>query len=215
MPSLSSEPFPHIIDDHLFHWWEEIHPAFQSWPAPDWPGWHAVYDSQQQRKRACDRWADFPAPIARLLCRMLTLPLPQWFGLDAVPDGGLYGAGMHSIISGGMVQVHLDHDRHPRLDLERKATAILYLSTLEEGDGGQLELWPSDDTGPVGSPTLIRPGAGRLVAFPTTDRSYHAVRPVAPAFPPGLVRASLAVYFYGPPTGQPERPRAKFVTVGA
>ena len=67
----------------------------------------------------------------------------------------------------------LCHD--DRLD-SRAVAFILYLTDVEEGEGGELVLYPSDNGTPQrDGATKILPQANRLVWFEVTEKSFHEV----------------------------------------
>lgn len=203
---IGTHPFFHMVQDDYFPR-EDVSAALSAWPHMA-PGW-VTYDTPQQRKRTLHDWGVFPAAIRSLLGRMLLLPVADWLGLSGsvVPDATLWGAGLCVMRQGDELALHLDHHTHPRLGLERRANAILFLtSQVYEEEGGELELWPAD----LSSPVRIRPLAGRLVVWRAGDTSYHSVRRLS-GWPAGALRATLSVYFYGPPTGEPRRPQALFL----
>lgn len=180
--------------------------AAAEWPAPDWPGWTARYDSPLERKLAANDWQTMPPACRALLAQMLTLDVNALLaGLPAgtIPDATLYGGGMHTMARGGHLDLHLDCDRHPRLGLERRANAILFLGDWQREWGGAFELHGA-------TRAEVCPLKGRLLVFETTDVSVHGV-PLPIQCPPDVQRKSLAVYWWGPPRGPGKRPRAQFV----
>lgn len=179
-----------------------VRAAAKSWPAPDWPNWHAVYASEHQRKRACNRWEDMPEPCRRLLGEMLFLDVSPFGTL--VPDMGLWGGGMHDMGRGDEVGLHLDADAHRLTGLARRLNAILFLSPVWQEWGGQLELWNAQKTRPV---ARLSPVPGRLVLFACGDDTWHAVTPLT--CPPDVRRMTLACWWYGPPASG-ARSRAQF-----
>lgn len=181
--------------------------AAEAWPASDWPGWHAVYQSQQQRKRACNRWEDMPAPCRQLLSEMMFLD-PAAFALGLlVPDTGLWGGGMQEMGAGDVLGLHLDADTHALSGMHRAVNAILFLTPdWREEWGGNLELWSEDKSRRVAS---IAPVFNRLVLFAATDTSWHGI-PQPLACPADAKRKTLACWWYGPPQGKARRQRAAF-----
>lgn len=189
---------------------ELIRDAGTFWPAPDDPAW-VRYDSVIEKKRALHHWKKIPDPCKRLLQLMLAL-LPEKIGFerDLFSDMGLYGGGLHEHGPGEFLSGHLDADRHPETGMERRLNALLFLDDWHEDWGGHLELWSADRRTCT---DRILPAAGRLVLFATTDTSYHQVARVT--CPEGILRRSLAVYWWGLPPNRPgKRPRAQFVHLG-
>ena len=197
--------FRHAVLDDVFSA-DAIRAAAAAWPTPDWPGWHAVYQTTEQRKRACNQWEDMPEPCRRLLAEMLFLDVSAFAAGPLVPDAGLWGGGMHSLSDGGEVGLHLDASVHKLNGLARRLNAILFVSAeWREEWGGELELWDSTKTRPL---VTIAPSPGRLVLFACGDDTWHRVRRVT--CPPDVRRKTLACWWYGPPTGERLRERAQF-----
>lgn len=182
--------------------------AADAWPDAGWHGWGAVYDSEHQKKRAANCWEDMPAPCKQLLSEMLFLDVSQ-FGLGAlIPDVSLWGGGMHSLSSGGVVGMHLDASHHRQVGLARRLNAILFLNEgWQNGWGGSLQLWDEGRTRPT---VEIYPQFRRLVLFASNETSWHAVTPVT--CPAGTQRKTLASWWYSRAKGQVSRPQAHFLT---
>jgi len=110
-----------------------------------------------------------------------------------IPDPHYFGGGLHQIEPGGYLTVHADFNRHPRLQLDRRLNALLYLNQeWKEEWGGYLELWDATMSHAV---VKVAPAFNRLVVFETTDFSFHGhPDPLQP--PPGFHRRSLALYYY-------------------
>ncbi len=110
-----------------------------------------------------------------------------------IPDPDFLGGGFHTIANGGHLNVHADFNFHPRMKLERRINALLYLNRdWENAYGGALELWDSDMTECKKSVTPI---FNRLVVFNTTSSSYHG-NPEPVNHPAGVMRRSVALYYY-------------------
>ena len=118
-------------------------------------------------------------------------------GIDGlVPDPYFFGGGIHLIERGGYLKVHADFSLHPKLHIDRRLNAIIYLNkNWGLTYGGNLELWDESMERCVRS---IEPVFGRLVLFRTTGASYHG-HPDPLNTPAGVSRRSLALYYY---TGQ-------------
>lgn len=182
-----------------------VRAAAQSWPAPDWPGWHAVYASEHQRKRACNRWEDMPEPCRRLLGEMLFLDVSAFADSPLIPDMGLWGGGMQDMGGGEWLSKHLDADHHKLSGLSRRLNAILFISPeWQESWGGELELYNAEGKRSL---VTIAPSPGRLMLFACGDDTWHAVRLLTPSG--GVRRMTLACWWYGRPQ-QRSRDRAQF-----
>lgn len=161
--------------------------ARAEWPSVDWPVWFR-YDDSHQRKRAAWELGKMPLACRHLIGLMSRCPPAP----NLTPDLSLYGGGMHFMVPGDYVRVHLDADAHRQLGLERLWSTMLYLETC---DGGELQ---------IGS-TLIRPHPGLLCSFECGQDAYHSVAEVR-----GGSRMSLALFWFGDPLPVSQRERAEF-----
>ncbi len=197
---ICTSPFPHLIRDD---WLDasELATVNGAWPARDWAGWHR-YDHVYHQKATSDLTAPIPTAIAAILARLAAEPM-GYFAVGAVPDLSLYGAGLHEIGSDGRVDTHLDAELHPRLNLARVVSALLYVhEEWQPGWGGELVLIGTEEAN-----KQIEPRPGRLVAFATRG-AWHAVEAVR--CPVGHARRALALFWYAPLTGGEKRTTAHF-----
>lgn len=218
----TAEPFPHtVIDDFLPE--SVLRQLIDEFPAPDDVTWR-TYASNNEVKLALEDEALIPTPHVQVLrglnSQVFIDFLEKLSGISGlIPDPHLRGAGIHQILTGGMLKVHADFDLHPLMLVHRRINVILYLNEdWADAYGGKLELWDEKMTGPLQS---IAPVANRLLVFLTTDRSYHG-HPDPLACPPDRSRKSMAWYFYtstggdvartGHSTIWRERPGEKLIT---
>ncbi len=202
-----------VIDNHFPP--DLLAEAAAAWPAPDWPRWYRYQREDEAGKLTCADRAEMPNACNQLLARLIVgrWPLVREFA-DAEPDRTLHGAGMHCMLPGAHLGVHLDASHHPVTGLQRVVNGLLYLGEWHPEWGGELELWnacPQEDAfvrdGLVAD-AVIEPRHGRLVLFRADDMSLHGVRKVT--CPEGFVRKSLALYWYAPTVEPITRPRAHF-----
>ena len=110
-----------------------------------------------------------------------------------IPDPHFEGGGLHQITPGGYLKVHVDFNRHSRLNLDRRINLLIYLNKdWQEEYGGNLELW---DRNVSTCHRKILPIFNRCVIFNTNDFSYHG-HPDPLTCPEGRTRKSLALYYY-------------------
>jgi hypothetical protein len=208
---LSAEPFPHLVLDNFVPeaMLRKVAAGFDEVPDVAW----VRYDDLDERgKRACNN-LDAMQPACRDFLAALTGPtaatICQWLtGIDGlVSDATLYGGGLHVTEPGGFLGVHLDNERHPATGLARRLNLIVYCTDWspaggwQDDWGGHLELWDRACTRVV---KRIAPLFNRAVLFETSQHSYHGhTQPLA--CPAGLLRKSLAVYYWSP-----WRARARF-----
>lgn len=203
----SAEPFRHVVvDDFLPR--EVLRALVDTYPGPDDVAWHR-YDAVTQVKLACEDEAVLP-PVHRQVLRELNGQafltfLEALTGTEGLlPDPWFRGGGLHQIRPGGLLKVHADFNMHPRLHVERRLNALLYLNEdWQEAYGGALELWDREATHAV---RKVYPLANRLVVFATDDDSNHG-HPDPLACPPDRSRRSMAWYYYTAPRGR-RAPRA-------
>lgn len=135
------------------------------WPALDSDVWHR-YSGSMGEKLATLHWRLLPAEAWPVVSEI------GWHMVSHYPnakiDWRLHGAGLHEIRQGGSLPRHLDGERHPRTGQARWISAVLFVDTLEPGQGGQLV---------IEDKAMIRPQAGTLVMFETPDQ-WHEVLPV-------------------------------------
>ena len=112
---------------------------------------------------------------------------------DLIADPGLYGGGVHRILSGGKLSVHADYNFHPVTKLHRRVNLLLYLNKdWKEEWGGDLQLWNKDMSMCV---KKILPIFNRAVIFNITSDAYHG-HPGPLKSPEGIDRLSFALYYF-------------------
>jgi Rps23 Pro-64 3,4-dihydroxylase Tpa1-like proline 4-hydroxylase len=191
----SVEPFAHtVIDDFLPP--EVLDGVLAEFPAPG-ERWRRL-SSANQAKLAAQRENQFGKQTRDVLrecnsagCLHFLETLTGIQGL--IPDPHLEGGGLHQIERGGFLKVHVDFNKHPRLNLDRRVNLIVYLNKdWKEEYNGHLELWDRTMSRCV---SKILPIFNRAVVFNTTGYAYHG-HPERLTCPPGRTRKSLALYYY-------------------
>jgi hypothetical protein len=193
--TVQPKPFPHVVCDGLFEqeWLEDVAAEF---PPVDDRCW-SRFDNDRERKSAC-AMVSAMGPRTRELLQVLCSP--EWCealgDLFGVPEmtADLYGGGMHMIMTGGMLDVHVDFNRHHNLN--RRVNQLLYLNDgYEDAYGGQLMLGKHREVS-------IAPVMNRLCAFATSETSWHGhPHPWRGRQP----RKSIAVYYYSPEPAEDAR----------
>jgi len=191
------QPFPHLVIDGLFP------DALLDAVVDEAPGrdersnWVEWSDENSVKRGLREDWT--MGPTTRLLLTQFNSAAFVNFleGLTGIagliPDPHFFGGGLHAIERGGYLRIHADFNHYPRLDLQRRVNALLYLNRdWEEEWGGHLELW---DRTLSRREAMIAPLFNRLVVFATTDTAYHG-HPNPLETPPGIARRSLALYYY-------------------
>jgi hypothetical protein len=191
----AAKPFHYVvIDDFLAaDFAEEILAAY---PTPTGGAWEDTAYIHQRKKLTLNK--DFPAPIddffrmtaseefrnlVSSICRIPAL----------IADPGLTGGGLHQILNGGYLDVHVDYNFHPRTKEHRRLNLLLYLNKDWRREyEGYLEFWDMNERRQIEN---VAPVFNRAVIFETNEVSYHG-HPRKLNLPPDVTRKSLAVYYY-------------------
>lgn len=201
----ANAPFPHIVFDdfiipHLLDTVLDEFPDLQSLQ-------NKVEFAQQKQIKLASLGSSELSPAARHLVNSLNSDvfleyLQELTGIEEtlISDPYLSGGGYHEIKTGGVLKVHADFNKHPRLNLDRRLNLLLYLNKNWERDwGGILELYDHRD---LSSPVVtVAPTFNRCVIFTTTSFTYHG-HPDKVLCPPDVSRKSIALYYFS--TGRPE-----------
>jgi hypothetical protein len=194
---LAGHPFPHVVIDGLVPD-DLLDEVVRESPGADLQeNWVRWTDDNSVKRGLRDDWT--MGPTTRLLLNQCNSAafvnfLEDLTGITGlIPDPHYFGGGLHTIERGGYLRVHADFNHYPRLNLERRINALLYLNRDWQDEwGGHLELW--DET-LSRREAMIAPLFNRMVIFATTDTAYHG-HPNPLTCPPGVARRSLALYYY-------------------
>jgi len=198
----SNKPFPHIyFDDFLPTRAAEA--ALREFPEPKEIKWDE-FNRPKERKLAFDAVERLPRSVREVMYFLNSRPMLRFLevltGIDGViPDPYYVGGGLHQIKPGGNLEVHVDFNRHAKLQLDRRINLLLYLNKdWKEEYGGHFELWNREMTA---AEQKILPVFNRCAIFSTTEFSYHG-HPTPLSCPPDRTRKSMATYYYS--NGRPE-----------
>jgi len=200
---VSAAPFPHIVIDNFMDP-AILDEALGDFPSPDTFDFYK-YDNPLEKKLAFDRLSRLPRSISDILVSMNSSLfirfLEELTGIDGIiPDPYYRGGGIHQILPGGKLDVHIDFNKHQKLRLDRRLNVLIYLNKdWKESYGGHFELWKGHREN--GNHVLesceerVLPIFNRFVCFSTSENSYQG-HPVPLACPEGWSRKSLATYYY-------------------
>ena len=191
-----AQPFPHVvIDDFLPELiLENILTEFPKAGDIDWQ----KFENKAEKKLANKQENNMGDHTRSLLYQLNSSTfigfLENLTGIKGIiPDPHFEGGGLHQIEKGGYLKMHVDFNRHTKLNLDRRLNLLLYLNKdWQEEYGGYLELWDKEITQ---CEKKILPIFNRLVIFTTTDFTYHG-HPEPLTCPEGWTRKSLALYYY-------------------
>ena len=170
---------------------------------PDYnePNWH-WYNNPLENKKAKNHWYEFPQLTYQIFSHLNSTEFIETIreitGIQTLyPDIGLHGGGWHMHSRGGKLNIHLDYNINPKLNLQRKLNLIVYLT--EDWDtswGGGLELWShNEETNlPDKREVVVDNIFNRAILFDTTQNSWHGL-PQPITCPEGVYRKSIAVYY--------------------
>lgn len=192
---MSTAPFHYIIIDDFFKT-EFVEGLLAAYPTPDADIWNNTAYIHQRNKLSLQ--SGFPEPIDEFFkiteSEEFRRLISTISGIEKLThDPELIGGGLHQIMSGGYLDVHIDYNFHPKTKLHRRLNLLLYLNKdWKKEYEGFLELWDMDEKKQLAA---IEPRFNRVVMFETNEVSYHG-HPAPLKVPTGVTRKSLAVYYY-------------------
>ena len=198
-----AKPFNHVVIDNFFK--HDVALAI----ANEIPGYDgemdAKYDNAIERKRTVQNWTKFSKNVYKVMSELVGQEFTWNLRYvtdqpELVADFGLHGGGMHLHEAGDYLNVHLDYDIHPKMDMKRKLNIIIYLNPeWQVSWRGNLGLWSHDEetNQPKELESSIIPIFNRAVLFDTTQNSWHGVTEGI-FCPEGQYRKSLALYYLIP-----------------
>lgn len=188
-------PFRYLVMDDFLPL-EFAESILASYPQPDPQTWDATTYIHQRKKFT--QTQGFPPPIASFFTLTATEEfrnlISKITGVEKlIDDPELVGGGLHQIMRGGFLDVHVDYNLHPRTKLYRRLNLLLYMNKDWRPEyRGHLELWDLEAGRQLES---IEPVFNRAVIFETNEISYHG-HPLPLEAPAPLTRKSLAIYYY-------------------
>lgn len=199
----SRQPFPYGWFDNFLEP-SAAQAALDAFPNPSEFEFYK-YDNALEKKLAFDQISKLPDPISDILIALNSAPFLRFLetltGIDGlIPDPYYRGGGIHQILPGGKLDVHIDFNKHQKLNLERRLNVLIYLNQdWEEAYGGHFEIWKGHKEN--GKHILesceakILPLFNRMALFSTSEKSYHG-HPNPLTCPEGRSRKSIATYYY-------------------
>lgn len=198
-------PFPHIVLDNFFND-EHLRHIAASFPGPDDIAWQR-FSNAREEKLASNHEVQIPQAIRNFIRELNSVGFLEMLstitGISGlIPDPYLEGGGLHQILPGGKLGIHVDFNKHSIMNVDRRLNLLLYLNEgWQEEWGGAFEMH-----GPNGCEKSIAPLFNRMVIFSTTDKSYHG-HPHPLECPDGVTRKSIALYYYT--NGRPEHEKSE------
>lgn len=192
-------PFEHIIIPNFLN--ENVaNSLYEQFPEDiTSDNWHKYYNPIEV-KYAHDNMEKMPDNFKEMFYLLSTKEICSKFsklsnipGLE--PDPYLHGAGLHILPRNGRLHLHLDYEKHPYLNKERRLNLILYLTKDWNPEwNGDTQLWNKEmDKCVVKSPVIFN----TAIIFKTNEISWHGL-PDKITCPEGVYRKTLAYYFISP-----------------
>ena len=203
----NANPFPHIYFDDFFpkDFLAKVAEEFPEANSEIWQKFNATAEKKLATKGDADIGPYARALISIMNSGMFIEFLEKLTGISGLlPDPHLTGGGLHQIMPGGKLSLHVDFNKYQRKNLERRLNILCYLNeNWEDSYGGYLELWDKDVTK---AEVKILPIFNRVALFSTTEISWHG-HPDPLNCPSDRTRRSVALYYYT--VGRPEEELAE------
>ena len=193
---LNAEPFEHIIIPNFLN---ENYANLLSdkFPEDINNNYWFKYNNPIEIKYTLDNLEKLPIHLKDFFYLFSTKELTNKFSLlsgieNLEYDPYLHGAGLHIHPKNGKLQMHLDYEKHPHLNKERRLNVILYLN--KDWDPlwkGETQLWDKNmEKCIVKSPVKFN----TAIIFKTNEISWHGI-PDKIECPEGIFRKTLAYYY--------------------
>jgi Rps23 Pro-64 3,4-dihydroxylase Tpa1-like proline 4-hydroxylase len=192
----SARPYPHLVIDGLFDT-AVLERILTEFPSPRGKNW-TVHDVPEEIKLQSKTERNIPLFTRHFLYALNSASFLEFLekltGIEnLIGDPHFEGGGLHQIVSGGRLSIHVDFNKHSRFGLHRRLNLLLYLNkNWNEDYGGHFELWDQEMRR---MESKVAPLFNRVVIFTTSEYSYHG-HPDPLNCPQDVTRKSLALYYY-------------------
>lgn len=191
----SAKPFAHGVYDNVFE--DSLLSQIIEEFAIDqsvWRKFGSKYEAKSQMSSDQHLLPFSRALIHNLNSAPFLLFLEHLTGIEnLIPDPYLHGAGLHKSKKGGKLGVHIDFNRHRKMNVQRRINVLIYLNKdWDSSWGGDFELW---DEAKLACEKKIAPLFNRMAIFSTTETSFHG-HPHPLTCPDNRERLSIALYYY-------------------
>jgi Rps23 Pro-64 3,4-dihydroxylase Tpa1-like proline 4-hydroxylase len=193
---INAEPFENIIIPNFLNS-EYAEALYKLFPEDiENNTWYKYYNPIEV-KYAFDNIQKLPDKLKNIFYLLSTKEISEKFsilsGIDGLEnDPYLHGAGLHIHPRNGRLHLHLDYEKHPYLNKERRLNVILYLSKNWKKEwNGETQLWDKNMMKCVKKSYVE---FNTAFIFKTNDISWHGL-PEKISCPEGMFRKTIAYYY--------------------
>jgi dTDP-glucose 4,6-dehydratase len=193
---INAEPFEHIIiPNFLSNDYAEL--IYKNFPVDiNTNNWYE-YNNPIEYKYANDHLNFMPKCLQQIFyllsCKEIINVFSNISGIDNLEyDPYLHGAGIHVLPTGGKLDIHLDYEKHPYLNKERRLNIILYMNKdWKEEWNGDTQLWDKNMNKCI---VKSQVKFNTAIIFKTNETSWHGL-PDPIKCPKNIFRKSIAYYY--------------------
>jgi len=193
--NITSYPFTHTIIKNFLNEsvYNDIVNEFPECPNEKW--WK--YLNPLEVKYAYDDIDKLPKNIKNFFMAMsskrVISRMEDMFSINGLEyDPSCHGGGIHMHPRNGRLNMHLDYEKHPYINKQRRLNVILYCNDeWNSAWNGDTQLWNEDLTRCC---VKSYPKKNCAIIFETTENSWHGV-PEKIECPDGIYRKTLAYYY--------------------
>jgi dTDP-glucose 4,6-dehydratase len=191
-----AEPFEHIIIPNFLNldYANMLHHCFPEDVEKD--HWHKYYNPIEV-KYTLDNLEKLPNTLKDIFYLFSTKEITEKFSIlsdinNLEYDPYLHGAGVHVHPRNGRLHMHLDYEKHPYLNKERRLNVILYLNkNWDPKWNGETQLWDKNMENCI---VKSQVQFNTAIVFKTNDTSWHGI-PEKIMCPEGMFRKTIAYYY--------------------
>ena len=196
--TLNEIPFKHCIIDNFLN--EEIYQIiYNTFPEKPDNNFHK-YLNPIEVKYAIDDFKYIDNEIVNFFLALssdkLINKFENLFNIEDLEyDPHLHGAGVHMHPRNGRLNMHLDYEKHPLMNKQRRLNIIYYVNKEWKTEwNGDTQLWDQNMQNCI---VKSYPEKNRAIIFETTELSWHGV-PEKIMCPENIYRKTLAYYYISP-----------------
>jgi hypothetical protein len=193
--NVNTIPFEHIIINNFIEeqYYNELDGVLPKTPSNEW--WK--YENPIEVKYALDKFEHMDPMVQNIFNALshkkLINKFESIFNIKNLEyDPHCHGAGLHMHPRYGRLNIHLDYEKHPITEKQRRLNVILYLNDQWDTEwNGDTQLWNNDMTECI---VKSYPKKNTAIIFITTEQSWHGLPEVIKC-PNDVYRRTLAYYY--------------------